>query len=384
MESNNQPVNNEQPAVQGQPPIMQAVAPRKKKTGLIIGIVSGSLAVILLIAGILTYFLWWQNPQKIVTDAVAKTISTKKAITNGKIKFNTRGVNLELDIKGVADSPKSKSDINLKVKIDNIEESFSQKASLMYDEAGTLYIKLENVKETISSFLKTMARANLPKNSTNAASDKQIEEMQRALMSQIESKINSDIEGKWLRLSMEDVAGKEAKCQAELMSKFSGDPKLKDELSKLYQKNSFLVVGKAKVEDRNGGRGFEVSIDENKLENYQDSVANNATISDVLGSCKPMDYKKGTGHSKISKSMIDDVKLKIWADGGHNMKAMEVKIDAPKSKGSFSMSFDINPNKTEPIEIPSDAKNLKKVFEDIMKTTSLDGYSAIGDDDKPL
>ena len=38
--------------------------PKKKRTGLIIGIILGSIAVIAIIAAILIYFLWWQNPQK--------------------------------------------------------------------------------------------------------------------------------------------------------------------------------------------------------------------------------------------------------------------------------------------------------------------------------
>ncbi len=61
MDQGNQPTP--QPQYNGVP-----MQPKKKKTGLIIGIVLGVIALIAIISAVLVYFLWWQNPEKMVTE----------------------------------------------------------------------------------------------------------------------------------------------------------------------------------------------------------------------------------------------------------------------------------------------------------------------------
>ena len=82
------------------PPYGNAAIKPKKKVGLIVGIISGVLILILAIAAALLYFLWWQNPQKIVTDAVVNTMTTKKAVVNGKMTvIASNDSKIELNIK---------------------------------------------------------------------------------------------------------------------------------------------------------------------------------------------------------------------------------------------------------------------------------------------
>ena len=56
------------------PPYGSAALKPKKKVGLVVGIVSGVLILILAIAAALLYFLWWQNPQKVEHSRETKNI----------------------------------------------------------------------------------------------------------------------------------------------------------------------------------------------------------------------------------------------------------------------------------------------------------------------
>ena len=117
--SQKKPVASSVPAAH--PPYGSAALKPKKKVGLIVGIISGVLILILAITAALLYFLWWQNPQKIVTDAVVNTMTTKKALVNGKMTvIANNDSKIELNIKFAADSPKTKTDVEAKITLKNV------------------------------------------------------------------------------------------------------------------------------------------------------------------------------------------------------------------------------------------------------------------------
>ena len=68
-------------------------APKKKKTGLIIGII----AAVLLIGGLVGAYFWYQSPNKVVADAINKSNSAK--IIKTKIKLSQICPNLVLCLK---------------------------------------------------------------------------------------------------------------------------------------------------------------------------------------------------------------------------------------------------------------------------------------------
>ena len=130
---------NSQPTPQPPYGNMATPKPKKKKTGLIVGITLGVLAIVAIIATLLTYFLWWQNPEKMVTDAVSNAIVAKKAVVNGKIVANMKdSVKLELNVKANSASDKVKSNIDAKLTIKDIDKSFSFKGDVVVDGDGTV------------------------------------------------------------------------------------------------------------------------------------------------------------------------------------------------------------------------------------------------------
>ena len=57
------------------PGALRAQPAKKSHLGLILGIIGGGVALLALIAGVLLYFFWYQNPHKVVTDGVANLVS---------------------------------------------------------------------------------------------------------------------------------------------------------------------------------------------------------------------------------------------------------------------------------------------------------------------
>ena len=200
------------------PPYGNAAIKPKKKVGLIVGIISGVLILILAIAAALLYFLWWQNPQKIVTDAVVNTMTTKKAVVNGKMTvIASNDSKIELNIKSAADSPKTKTDVEAKITLKNVSKTINLKAAVVTDQDGTIYIKLDGMRKLVESVVSLAIESNVPSSAYEASPSlkQQIEAIKKQIISQLEEKM-SKIDGKWLKTTAEDITNSntDIKCSA--------------------------------------------------------------------------------------------------------------------------------------------------------------------------
>ena len=150
MDQGNQPAP--QPQYNGVP-----MQPKKKKTGLIIGIVLGVIALIAIISAVLVYFLWWQNPEKMVTDAVSNAIMAKKMTADGKVVIDMRDQGkIELNVKTATDSGKSKADIDAKLNVKGVEKNIPLKGDVVLDSDGTIYVKINNFKDLYGTLLEVV------------------------------------------------------------------------------------------------------------------------------------------------------------------------------------------------------------------------------------
>ena len=152
------PVSSLQPVVPSRPgafspnpptPTAFQQPPKKKRTGLIVGIVLGSIAVIGIITAVLLYFLWWQNPQKVVTDALVGAATAQKSITSSTMTVKSDDFNIAVSMKGSADSPKSSFDTKVKVSSKHFGDfgEFELQLAGVMDEKGTIYLKADGLQK---------------------------------------------------------------------------------------------------------------------------------------------------------------------------------------------------------------------------------------------
>ena len=352
MDQGNQPAP--QPQYNGVP--MQS---KKKKTGLIIGIVLGVIALIAIISAVLVYFLWWQNPEKMVTDAVSNAIMAKKMTADGKVVIDMRDQGkIELNVKTATDSGKSKANIDAKLNVKGVEKSIPLDGDMVLGDDGTIYVKINNFKDLYGTLLEIVMESS----SGGKASRAQIETYRDQTLRKMSSEIDK-MSDTWMKVSPDEI-GSEYKCGINALKKIQSDESVRKEVAQLYQKNSFFTIKDSKISDRNGGRGFELKGDNSKLSKFNDEFKN-SSAGKSLGKCgKSNDYKSS------ESSSIDTASLKVWVDrSSHELKALELKGDSKKV--SVEISFDINMNKSEEIKAPSDAESLKEFIEGFMS-----GYSS--------
>ena len=333
--------------------------PKKKKTGLIIGIVLGVIALIAIISAVLVYFLWWQNPEKMVTDAVSNAIMAKKMTADGKVVIDMRDQGkIELNVKTATESGKSKANIDAKLDVKGVEKNIPLKGDVVLDSDGTIYVKINNFKDLYGTLLEIVMESS----SGGNLSRSQIETYRDQTLEKMGSEIDK-MSDTWMKISPDEI-GSEYKCGINALKKIQSDESARKEVAQLYRKNSFFTIKDSKISDRNGGRGFELQGDNSKLSKFNDEFKK-SSAGKALSKCGKYNSYKSSESSSIDKSS-----LKVWVDrSSHELKALELKGDGKKA--SVEISFDINMNKSEEIKAPSDAESLKEFVEGFMS-----GYSS--------
>ena len=333
--------------------------PKKKKTGLIIGVVLGVIVLIAIVSVALAYFLWWQNPEKMVTDAMSSAIMSKKMTADGKVVVDMRDQGkIELNVKTATDSGKSKANIDAKLDIKGVEKNIPLKGDAVLDSDGTIYVKINNFKDLYGTLLEMVMESSSGGNLSRSQIETYRDQTLRKMSSEIDKMGNT-----WMKISPDEI-GSEYKCGIDVLKKIQSDESARKEVAQLYQKNSSFTIKDSKISDRNGGRGFELQGDNSKLSKFSDELKN-SSAGKALSKCG-----KSNSYKSSESSSIDTASLKVWVDrSSHELKALELKGSGKKA--SVEISFDISVNKSEEIKIPSSAESLKEFIEGFMS-----GYSS--------
>lgn len=334
--------------------------PKKKKTGLIIGVVLGVIVLISIVSAALVYFLWWQNPEKMVTDAVSNAIMAKKMTADGKVVVDMRDQGkIELNVKTATDSGKSKANIDAKLNIKGVDKNIPLKGDAVLDSDGTIYVKINNFKDLYGTLLEVVMESSSGGKMSRAQIETYRDQTLRKMSSEIDKMGNT-----WMKISPDEI-GSEYKCGIDVLKKIQSDESVRKEVAQLYQKNSFFTIKDSKISDRNGGRGFELQGNNKSNSSKFEEEFKNSSVGKALSKCG-----KSNSYKSSESSSIDTASLKVWVDrSSHELKALELKGDSKKV--SVEISFDIDVNKSEEIKIPSSAESLKEFVEGFME-----GYSS--------
>ena len=334
--------------------------PKKKKTGLIIGVVLGVIVLISIVSAALVYFLWWQNPEKMVTDAMSSAIMSKKMTANGKVVVDMRDQGkIELNVKTATDSGKSKANIDAKLDIKGVEKNIPLKGDAVLDSDGTIYVKINNFKDLYGTLLEMVMESSSGGNLSRSQIETYRDQTLRKMSSEIDKMGNT-----WMKISPDEI-GSEYRCGINALKKIQSDESVRKELVQIYQKNSYFTIKDSKISDRNGGRGFELQGNNKSNSSKFEEEFKNSSVGKALSKCG-----KSNSYKSSESSSIDTASLKVWVDrSSHELKALELKGDGKKA--SVEISFDINMNKSEEIKVPSRAESLKEFVEGFME-----GYSS--------
>lgn len=328
--------------------------PRKISKKLLVSIIA-LIAVFVLGGSAYAAYVWYENPQKVLTDSILNTLTAKTSIYSATLTIEE------------SSAGKATVDITSKVSADSIvslearltysvqDETFSIKGAVQNDSDGNLYVKFEQLTDLVTKVKSTLATeiSSYPK--TTLAVESFVE------------KIN----GKWIKISASDLAtyssdASEAQtCTNDVIDKFQGDITQIKEVTDLYQDNQFIIIDK-QVGLKDGKYDFMIKNDKEKTRSFIKGLQD-TKIYKALHDCD--------GSLTLSSSdVLPDTELdnngtvEIWIDmWSHQIS----KIDVESKTGGTKTSLIINPqfNQDFKISTPTDSVTLKQLEEYINEVT---------------
>jgi hypothetical protein len=344
------------PLVPTPPPASTSPTPSvkssKRKKFIVIGLLVGVLA---LIGGgsVAAYNLWYQNPDKVLSDALMNTIEAKTATYTGSF---------DIDLKKAEGLSASDSDeISINVKIDGKNSNSAGAANLtltapykgkdykvsgsgVIDKDANLFIKVDDLKKTLQS----------------APSDTGLEyDILPSYFTAIVDKVDS----KWIRISSGDTKefsngyAKMQTCMKDVLEKTRNDEALTGELIDVYSKNKFIVIDE-ELPAQDGSLGYVISVDEDKAVDFA-KAADETSFSKELQKCDDS-FKLSSDLKSSSTASDTKTKLELWVDRwSHQLTKVSLTSEDDELKNTFVIEPEFNQPVT--VEIPKSYISLKEL-----------------------
>lgn len=351
------PAVGEQPATETPAPMMasqtQPKAPNKKKKFIIGGIIAG--AVLLLGGGMYAaYALWYQNPEKVLTDAVSNLIRAKTATYSGTLAMDTKDVKVRVVFDGKQASELN-GEGNAKITLTSQGKDFVVNGSALVDKDGNLFFKVGNLKTILDDVLKQSGMTSSPFD-----------------------ELVAKIDNKWIRVSADDLAeydkdaGKAQACLTDTMKKIQNDKTVHDSLVKAYENNKFVVIDSSLPGRTINGvdsMGYKLSLNNEAAKKFAEAVNEMQFMKD-LQKCDSSfesfkldasDMKSSTG---TTSTETVEVSVSRWS---HEFTQLKVTGKDDDASGEFILEPIFGMDVT--VAAPSDFMTLKELQAEIEKVT---------------
>lgn len=317
---------------------------KKPKKGLLVGgIVAAGLAL-LLAGGAAAYTMWYQNPDRVVHEAMLNLISADNVRTETLITSDSElaagFVNLKvksIKMAGAASSENVTGEGELSVTIELNGRDYTVGAMGRFTDDKTIYFQLNDVKELVTKVAADFGGAEMI-----------TPEVERALEA---------VQNRWVKVTLQDMLSdsevETAVCIIDTTKRLANDSEHADQIKQTYKDNQFLVVGES-MGSQDGNLGYKVEIDQEIFKNYMKATAESSVYDE---------YKKCPGYEESELNNTDqtldglddiqdseDVKvdLVVWVSRfGHQLKQVDYTITGKGTadnevvfKGETKLSYD--------------------------------------------
>lgn len=314
-----------------------------RKKGLIIGGIIAAVLVVLGAGSAFAYQFWYQNPEKVVTDAIMNAITAKTITYTGSVDAKTDSGEIKLEIDGA--SGNAQGNLNVKATVDFEGTPVTLTGSGLMDDKGTLYFKLKNVKGLVESF-----RATLPAES-------------QSMFDQFIAKIDD----RWIKVSSDDMKdfseeySRSQKCFTDTIEKVKNDEAMSNEIANVYKKNKFLTITQD-LGSKDGSMGYSVKTNADAGKGFVKELKN----TKVYASLKDCDssFSIDENDIKTDNKAADETKIEVWvSQWTHQITKVILHDETGPDTGNilFVPTF----NKPVSVTAPKDAVTLDELKTEI-------------------
>lgn len=327
-------------------------AKKSKKKLIIIGSIVAGALLILSGGSALAYSVWYQNPEKVVTDSLMNALTARTVQSTGSLEVK----NSEYEIKVTFDGKTADKNAELAVKVDYTVGSkvFKLDGGGHFSADGDLYVKVNNVDTIISALTGEAAGGS------TAFDD-----------------ISSKVEGRWIKITSEDVGEfseeykKTQVCIEDVTKQVTSDKKLGREVVDLYKNNNFILIKESlgsRTINNTGSLGYVIDVDTKKIKTFATGLES-TELGKKLKDCDDTIDFKGFADSfdaDETGTKENEGVVELWVSRfGHELT--EAKANGASDGTDIKVVFTPIFNKDLTIKTPSDAMTVESLQAELEK-----------------
>jgi len=331
-------------------PVGSVVAPvaKKSKKPLIIGIILVVFFALLGGGGVLAYNLWYQNPEKVVTDALINAATAKTSVYTGTVKVESDNVKTVIDLT-TKQADATTGSFDAKVTVTIAGKDYAVNGSALVDASGDLYFKVEKLAGIVAEYKSQLGSY--------------IDASQSATIDKIVAKID----GTWIKVSsadlkeFSDTTATAKTCLNDTIKKFKDDKSAIAEVTNVYKKNPFIKIDK-KLGEKDGSLGYVIKGDSTALKAFAEGLKT-TKVYIALHACDSS-FAIDTSSMDTSTTSTSSGTVELWVNSwSHQITKLTFNdaSDGSTTSGAISPTY----NQSVQIVTPTSSITLTQLKTDI-------------------
>ena len=364
-----------QPPVPPQPVAQPVFTPPPKpgKKKKIIGIILGVVGLLIIVSAVLLYFVWWQSPNKMVTDALLSVVTAEKMNNTGTlvIEAPSSDVKMTITTKGTTNNGALSGDATVKLEVEALDEDVVFDVHGVASDDGVLYVKIDKLRETVDTVIDAIIKRQTQQYRDQGMTESDIAQVEDVAKQQVSSMFSLDtlipkVDGQWIRIASDDLEdNEEAQCTADVMKDIQKDKEVTREVMAIYDANRFIQV-KDKVDAKDGAPGFRLTGDRDKAQAFMSEFKKTETAGRLLKCDSTIFDSVDDALKETDSSSNADIDFVIWVDRfSHKLKSLQLDVTSKEDETKVSATYDFEIGQANEVVVPSDARDFKDVYDDI-------------------
>lgn len=317
-----------------------AVGSAKKSKKKLFGIITA--IIVLLVGGAAAVFaFWYQNPDKMVADAIIQTLQARTTSYKGVINVDATIMHVKVDLDGAYQTGAQNVNADITLSYGNVD--YKLKGSVLIDANTDMYLKVANLEAVVAP-LRTM----LPQES-QASFDSTVKK----------------IGDKWIKVDAAELAtyspgvSKVQSCVSNAVQQTENNTPLVKEIEDNYKKHPFVIVSE-KLGESGGATGFVLATNPERAKAF--AIALKETqVYKTLHDC---DKNFTIDENKFFAGSSDDVTMRteLWVNTWtHQITKLATSGKSKNTNITTSLTLDPTFNEPVSIQAPSEVITLKEL-----------------------
>lgn len=330
-----------------QPPSSDSIVPfsesKPKKKKWVLAAVAAAIMVVIAAGGVFAYNFWYQNPDKVVGDALVNAVMARSVSYKGMVDFTDDDKKMNMTFDGSSED--GVNAVNAKATLTLDKRKYSLGGGLFIDAKGTVYFKVSGVRMAVTDFRNQVPLAS------------------RAIFDKLVEKVDDQ----WISIRQSDAKefsesyAKMQKCFVESGQRLRDDKSIMTEITDVYKKHPFITVEES-LGSKDGSLGYRLSSNDAQGKEFTKGLKETKFYKELhkCDSDIAIDENVMTG-TVANKS---DEKVEVWITRwSHEI----TKLTTSSTEGGQKVNISLEPtfNKGTSFKAPEDSITLEQLKADI-------------------